>query len=174
MRRGFLIVVASVAFFSFPAAQGAEKSFSEIHAEKNATCTADRCPVGSQVIVSIDPQDILFGCDTQAKTAYTNTVAGMVGFIYQSTGKLPNVSPETGEPEVTGQSKVFLDTLRKEAGVRTLDEAAKSCLTEEDLNKKKFTILNIKHESDYAMLALNDNQLWLPLTTIKPVAKGKK
>ena len=159
---GLLVCVAAHA-------DEAKKSYAEVYAEDHGTCTADTCAPGTKVVVTLDKGDTAFACDTEEKSVYTNTVLGMVSFMQQMTGKLPNISPATGEPEVEGDSKALLDSLREKAGVGTFDEAVKYCKNEKQINKKKFMILNIKHESEYAWAGIDKMKIWLPLTAIKPV-----
>lgn len=119
--------------------------------------------------MSLEKGDTVFACDTEERANYTNFVLGMVSFMHQMTGRLPNISPVTGEPEVSGQSKDALDKLRTQAGVSTFDEAVKKCLNEKQINKKNFMMLNVKSDSDYAWVGSKSNKLWVPLTAIKPL-----
>ncbi|VTP14676.1 hypothetical protein PUATCC27989T_02542 [Phytobacter ursingii] len=146
-----------------------EKSYAEIYAEDHGTCTVNNCPPGTKVRVSLEKGDTVFACDTEERTNYTNYVLGLVSFMHDMTGRLPNISPKTGEPEVEGESKSMLDSLRTEAQAKTFDEAVAHCLSEKKVNKKEFMMLNVKGDSDYAWIGNTNKKIWIPLTAIKPV-----
>lgn len=164
-----ILLIFALIFVSTSHAEENEKGYSEIYAEEHGTCTYDSCPPGTGVRVSLEKGDTVFACDTEERANYTNFVLGMVSFMHQMTGRLPNISPVTGEPEVSGQSKDALDKLRTQAGVSTFDEAVKKCLNEKQINKKNFMMLNVKSDSDYAWVGSKSNKLWVPLTAIKPL-----
>ncbi|WP_096150193.1 hypothetical protein [Enterobacter asburiae] len=163
-----LLILAFI-FINSAHAESSEKSYAEIYAKEHGTCSSSSCPPGTKVMVSLAKGDLVFACDTEERATYTNFVLGMVSFMHDMTGRLPNISPTTGEPEVTGQSKEMLDSLRASAGVKTFDEATSKCLNEKKVNKKHFMMLNVKNDSDYAWVGSDSNKLWVPLTAIKPV-----
>jgi hypothetical protein len=145
-------------------------SFSDTYAQEHGTCTEESCPVGTFVTVSANDDDQFFACDTQDKSIYANTVAGMVNLQYRLSGKMPNISPTTGEPEYEGKSKELLDSLRQKAGVSTFDELEPSCLDETKLKSKKFRVMNIKSNSDYVWISSKTLSIWIPRTVIKPAS----
>jgi hypothetical protein len=57
---------------------------------------------------------------------YTNAVVGVVS-MQAMFGSMPNISPATGEPETTGETKAMLDMLRSRAKIRSFDQATASC-----------------------------------------------
>ena len=80
---------------------------------------------------------------------------------YQITGKLPNISPDTGEPEYQGESKQLLDSLRSKSGAKTFDEALSVCI--QGKGKIKVTIMNIKDEEGSVWVGQeNKKPFWLP------------
>lgn len=80
---------------------------------------------------------------------------------YQFTGKPPNISPDTGEPEYEGDSKLLLDSLREKSGARTFDEALSVCT--QGKGKLKVTIMNIRDDEGTVWVAeANKKPFWLP------------
>lgn len=90
------------------------------------SCLAIKCSAGTRAITYSAGQDTYYACPTRKLVRYVDTVIGMVS-MQMSLGSAPDISPTTGEPEYTGESKQLLDVLRKNAGVSTFDEAVHQC-----------------------------------------------
>lgn len=91
---------------------------------------------------------------------------------YTLTGRLPNISDKTGEPEYLdqdgkpNQTRLMLDGLRRRAGVATFDQAIASCAG--GRNKAKVTILNMQKDDDVTYvhdMARNANY-WMPTSSL--------
>jgi hypothetical protein len=86
---------------------------------------------------------------------------GFVSMTYGMTGKLPNVSPETGEPQYTGQTKDMIDNWRASAKVATFDEATSKC--SKGKNKVQVLVMNSPESGLSVWVAdQKQNTFWLP------------
>lgn len=90
-------------------------------------CSIATCDAGTKVRSYATQSEPHFACKTKELSEYTNYVLGLLAFSKMMSGRMPNLSPVTGDPEQEGQSKVILDTLRSEAKVRTFDQALTMC-----------------------------------------------
>ncbi|MEB0078006.1 hypothetical protein QN386_22185 [Pseudomonas sp. CCI3.2] len=125
------------------------------------SCSVVVCSPGDKAVTYATKSDFYYACPTRELADYTNTVAGLSVMTYQISGKLPNISPETGEPQYQGDSKLLLDSLRKKSGVRTFDEALSACM--QGKGKLKVTIMNIEdNEGSVWVSQENKIQFWLP------------
>ena len=66
-------------------------------------------------------------CPTKSLSEYVTFVIGLIVATKMLTGQLPNISPQTGDPEYQGESKAMLDAYRAKANVRTFDDATAQC-----------------------------------------------
>jgi len=89
-------------------------------------CISVECTAGSKVISYATPSDPYFACPTAELSDYTMMVMGAVSLSSLS-GRTPNISRITGEPEFVGESAELLRQYRQAARVRTFDEAVSKC-----------------------------------------------
>lgn len=98
------------------------------------SCSRNECAVGETVTTYATKSDPYYACATQELSEYTNFLIGLVSAQYQMTGKLPNISSKTGEPEYFDDSKgpnmtrVIIEKLRTAAKVSTFDQAVHQCM----------------------------------------------
>lgn len=130
--------------------------------EISTRCNIAECFAGSKVVTYAKKGDGYFACPTAELADYTNYVRGLVGMVYGLTGRMPNISPVTGDPEQTGKSKELLDALRSLAKVRTFDQAAALC--KEGRGAVKATVLNNPKDgmSIWVGDAKTDSAFWMP------------
>jgi hypothetical protein len=127
----------------------------------DSTCSIVDCVAGTQVVTHASTSEPFYSCATRELAEYTNTVLSFLVMQKMLGGGMPNVSDKTGEPEYTGESKVMLDTLRKNAGVSTFDEALSRCKV--GLNRRKVMVLNDPKDSVVMWVATTDKQTyWMP------------
>lgn len=92
---------------------------------------------------------------------YISSTLSLSSAIYQMTGKLPNISPKTGEPEFDGQSKQMIDALRSAAKVDSYDQAQALCA--KGKSKVLVTVMNNPEESGSIWVSGADkNPFWMP------------
>lgn len=125
-------------------------------------CNVANCPAGSKVLSYAKKDDPFYACPTQQLGTYANYVIGMVSAIYSMTGQMPNISPVTGDPEQTGQSKILLDALRKEASVKTFDQAVAMCKSGK--NRVRLTVMNFPDQGQQMWVGdeKTKESFWMP------------
>lgn len=135
-----------------------------VGANSKTQCNVVDCDTNSKVISYATKSDPYYACPTQELSDYTNFVLGLISFGYQMTGKFPNVSPVTGEPEYEGQTKSMLDTMRSAAGVGTFDQAVSECKIGK--NRLRLRVLN-NPQGGVSIWVLDDRTkktFWMPKT----------
>jgi hypothetical protein len=95
--------------------------------DKPGTCDLVSCAPGTSVYVLSDAHNPVYGCDTEAIAEYVTMVLGLVQAQATLAGSLPNIDPQTGEPEYEGETKQMLANARTKAGVDTFDQALARC-----------------------------------------------
>lgn len=100
-------------------------SFAAVAGE-NKSCSLHDCAAGSMVVSYATRSEPYFACPSQELSDYTNYVLGIIE-MNAMFGEMPNISPDTGEPEQTGKSRAILDYLRIKARVSTFDQAVAAC-----------------------------------------------
>jgi hypothetical protein len=107
-------------------------------------------------------------CPTRELVEYTDEVIGIVALTISVSGRPPNISDKTGEPEYLddkdgpNESRLILDRARKRANVRTFDEAAARCSG--GINKVKVRVMNSPEDSS-AIWVQNEKTkatFWMP------------
>ena len=129
-------------------------------------CTPDSCKAGTQAITYATKQEPYFACPSRELADYTNFVVGLVA-IQASLGAFSNISPETGEPEVTGETKQMLDGLRVRAQASTFDDAVASC--SKGKAKRKVLIINVPADALMAVWVHDDkanSSYWMPISSL--------
>jgi hypothetical protein len=120
-------------------------------AGSSANCSVAKCYAGDRGITYATKSDIFLACPTRELAEYTNLVIGLISLTIIVTGRPPNISDKTGEPEYLdgkdgpNKTRVMLDQARKRANVRTFDEADKLC--QDGVNKIKVLIMNSPEDS---------------------------
>jgi hypothetical protein len=104
------------------------------------TCTVKSCASGDRGLTHSNKADPYYACPTRQLANYTNFVIGIAAASYELSGRLPNISDATGEPEFEGKTKDVLDGMRADAGVRTFDQAVAMCRKGAD--KVRVTVMN--------------------------------
>jgi hypothetical protein len=123
-------------------------------------CNVVACNAGDKAITYAKKDDMYFACPTMELSDYTNAVLGMVSLSALS-GKMPNISPVTGEPEYEGQSKQMLDVLRAKARVATFDQAVAAC--KKGAGKRAVTVMNNPKDGFSIWVAGVDKKpFWMP------------
>jgi hypothetical protein len=125
------------------------------------SCAVSECRSGTKAITYSRKDDFYYSCPTMELAAYTNTLIGIAA-IQSMTGTPPNISPTTGEPEVTGATKTQIDSLRSKANVSSFDQAVALCT--HGKHGIKVTVANNHAESDMVWVS-NDKtskMFWMP------------
>lgn len=109
-------------------------------ADLSKTCSVVSCSPGDKAVTYSTKSDYYFACPTQELSEYVSNVLGAASASYQLTGKRPNISPLTGEPELKGEWKQMIDTLRMNSGASTFDQAQALC--SKGKSKLAVTVMN--------------------------------
>lgn len=146
-----VIILVSVALYSACSAADTSKS-----------CSIIDCSPGDKAVTIIESKgDFYFACPTLEIAEYVTSTIGFVEITYRITGKLPNISPETGEPQFEGETKEMLDMLRLKSGVSTYDEAQALC--KKGKSKVSVTIMNNPKDAMSIWVSGSDNKpFWMP------------
>lgn len=130
-------------------------------ADMSKSCSIVSCDAGEKATTYIEKGEFYFACPTKELSEYIATLYGLVSATYQITGKLPNISPETGEPEYQGQTKEMIDALRSDAGVSTYDQAQALCAK----GKAKIQVMVMNNPEDAMSIwvaGANQKPFWMP------------
>lgn len=124
----------------------------------DTTCGHIECPAGTKAVTFSSKAEPYFACPTKELSDYTFIVIGFVSIQASLTGTMPNISPETGEPEYLdgpdgkpNQSRLMLDAARHAARVRTFDEAISLC--KPGKNKVHVMVMNNPKDSNSVWVA---------------------
>ena len=148
MKKWILLVGAAVTSFSFAD-------------DLSKTCLIAECNPGDRAITYATKNDFYYACPTKELSEYISTTLGLTSVIYQMTGKLPNISPKTGEPEFDGESRQMVDNLRSAAGVDTYDQAQALC--SKGRSKIAVTVMNNPNEGGSIWVSGADKKpFWMP------------
>lgn len=144
--------------------------FSDAKSPKKAaeSCQTAKCTAGQTTTTYATRSEPYFACPTRELSDYTNMVLGLVALTAQFGGSMPNISPETGEPEfrddANGPNKTrqMLAYYRGKAKVSTFDQAVALCA--EGRSGFKVTILNIRDDemSTWVHDSKRNVSYWLP------------
>ncbi|MDE1942730.1 MAG: hypothetical protein KGI47_06260 [Betaproteobacteria bacterium] len=139
------------------------------YSKQGETCFLTKCAAGTVGKTHSSKNDHYYACPTKELAEYTNFVIGVMALTYQMTGNIPNISPDTGEPEYEGQTKEMIDNLRSDARVTTFDEAAGKCVDGEN----GLTVVVANNPSSGSAIWVVDrhknNGFWMPKTNLNPV-----
>jgi hypothetical protein len=144
--------------------------------ELNVSCSATKCYAGDKGTTYATKSDIFLACPTRELAEYTNQVIGIVALTISISGRPPNISDKTGEPEYLdgrdgpNESRLMLDRARKRANVRTFDEAAARCSG--GANKVKVRVMNSPEDSS-AIWVQNEKTkatFWMPKSHLDRLA----
>ncbi|MDB5965109.1 MAG: hypothetical protein JWQ72_1609 [Polaromonas sp.] len=136
-------------------------------ADPKKQCNLVTCDSGTKVRTVASDRDPYYGCATAPMANYTNFVIGLVSLTIQMTGKLPNISPTTGEPEYKdgpsgpNQSRLMVEGLRRAAGVEGMGEATRKCV--KGVSGRALMVLN--NPDDGVLFFVSDPQgqgYWMP------------
>ncbi len=89
-----------------------------------ANCMGGACEVGEKVTTQASQRDKVYNCPTQGLAEYTNFILGIWAMQAEIAGIKPNADIEK---TATGQTAQFLAMYRKEAKVKTFNEAIALC-----------------------------------------------
>jgi hypothetical protein len=129
--------------------------------DMSKSCTAVDCAAGTKALTYAQKEDSYYACPTFELSDYVNGTMGFVSMTYGITGKLPNVSPKTGEPQYTGQTKDMIDNWRTAAKVSTFDQAIAKCRVGK--NKVQVIVMNSPESGLSVWVAdQKQNTFWLP------------
>jgi hypothetical protein len=137
-------------------------------ADVGSTCAIKECAAGDQAKTYFKNSDPYYACETKELGEYTNFVIGMVSLSLQLTGKAPNISAKTGEPEYLdtangpNQTRLMLDAMRTKAGVKTFDQAMARCTL--GAPNLKVSIMNSPKDSQEIWVSSNKTKqsFWMP------------
>ena len=133
-----------------------------VFAGVNTRCDVVTCAAGSKVISYAKKNEPYYMCPTRELAEYTNFVIGLVFLSVQISGKMPNISPITGEPEYVGETKTRLDRMRDLAGVSNFDQAVASC----KLGKNALHMFVTNNPKDGNLIWVSDEKskklFWMP------------
>lgn len=133
-------------------------------------CTVATCSPGTRVVSLGNKSDKYFACQTKETAEYVNLVVGLIQLQASVTGSLPNISPQTGEPEYQGETKQMIDGLRAAAGVQTFGEAMTNyCIPGKP--GRRFMVMNNPGGGGFIWVGdtVTNQTLWYPNTFIKPM-----
>lgn len=134
----------------------------------SGSCSATKCYPGDKGTTHATKSDMFFACPTRELVEYTDQVIGIVALTIAVSGRPPNISDKTGDPEYLddkdgpNESRLLLDRARKRANVRTFDEAAARC--SRGANKVKVQVMNSPEDST-AIWVQNEKTkatFWMP------------
>jgi hypothetical protein len=125
------------------------------------------CRAGSQVVTYADKANPFYACPTRELSDYIGTVMGLVA-AQSMLGGLPNLSPQTGEPEWQGETETMVAAMRKKARVVSFDQAVSQCTK----GRRGIRAVVLNHE-DGAMsiwvVAKNGSaSFWAPASAFSP------
>ncbi len=92
-----------------------------------SSCVMKECLAGDKAVTYATPSEMYWACPTRELAEYTDLLIGLVSAQYELLGKLPNISPETGEPEFKGETEEMITRARRAARVQGFDQAVASC-----------------------------------------------
>ncbi|KMN48758.1 hypothetical protein VL04_17470 [Chromobacterium violaceum] len=158
MKRSSVIVALTAALaFVGPFAQAAEKK---------KFCNETSCEAGDKLITYATKSDFYIACPTMELSEYANLVIGLIAFNAQMIGKMPDISPVTGEPAYQGETAAMLQRARTKARVSSFDQAMSVC--RKGVGKKVVTVMNGAKESDSIWVVGQDNKpFWMPKSHLK-------
>lgn len=138
--------------------------------EKGDSCMAAACTSGTKVVSIGGKDDLYFVCQTRQTAEYVNLVVGLIQAQAAMTGTLPNISPETGEPEYEGESKQMIDMFREKAGVQTLDEAMNNYCAKGKPGRH-YMVMNNPREGLFIWVGSSANRqaMWFPKSSLRPL-----
>lgn len=120
------------------------------------SCGGSRCNVGDVVFTYSSKPDPAIACVTESLNAYVTFAVGL-----KSIG--------SSEDIVTGETKLIVDGLRKEARVKSLKEALRGCQIA--AHHQKVTILEFSDASTSSKVAPIDGSppYWISRFSIDPI-----
>jgi hypothetical protein len=132
-------------------------------------CTSETCKAGTKAVTYFKKADPYYACPSREIAVYVHMVLGLVQLQAIFGGAMPNISDKTGEPEVEGETKAILDSLRAQAHVLTFDEALKTCTI--GTNKRQVTVMNMPSESSVAYVYDERSKatFWMPISHLNKI-----
>ncbi|WP_261541713.1 hypothetical protein [Burkholderia multivorans] len=161
--RKFHTITAAATLLAASAAHGAANSNS---------CMLKGCAAGDKAVTYTSKTEPYFACPTRELSDYTLFVIGSVAFSAELSGKMPELSPVTGEPIYQGKTAEMMTTLRNAARVRTFDEAAAMC--KRGRNKVRVTILDAESGRSGSARVREEKTgetYWLPVSSLDKTSK---
>ena len=126
-------------------------------------CDTVECFSGTKVISYATKGDPYFACPTAELSDYLAVVGGFMAMSYTLSGRFPNISPKTGEPEYEGKTAEIIKQYRIAAGVRTFDQAAALC--RDGKHGQKLIVANNPKDGYSAWVAVDGKpteNFWVP------------
>lgn len=136
------------------------------NANAEEACTTVTCKAGARVITYATKKEPYFACPTRELANYTNFVLALTA-ADAVMGFFPNISPQTGEPEVEGETKAMLDDYRTAANVPTYDAAINLCHSGK--SKRRVMLLNVSNDAPLAVWVhdeLQNENYWMPISAL--------
>lgn len=149
-------------------------AFSCFADSSNASCLVNECPPGTEGITYVSKSEPYYACPTRELAAYTSFVLGIFS-ISSLTGKMPNISDKTGEPEFLDTSsgpnktRLMIDHYRNQANVATFSEAVAEC--SKGIGKIKVVVLNNQKDDDVLWVENKKTKktFWMPNSSLDKV-----
>jgi hypothetical protein len=140
--------------------------------QPHKSCWETVCSAGDTGITYSSKSEPYYACPTRELTDYTSFVLGLVSMNIELTGKMPNISDKTGEPEYLdgedgpNKTRLMLENLRNKAKVSTFDEAANIC--SKGVGDVKVLIMNSQDDSGaiWVMDERIKNTFWMPKSNL--------
>ncbi|WP_152555814.1 hypothetical protein [Ferriphaselus sp. R-1] len=133
------------------------------------TCAENGCVAGTYISTYTDKSTPFYECPTREVSDYITLVTSMLR-LQAAMGVMPNISPVTGEPEYTGESKAILDKYRIKAGIKTFDQAIGMC--QKGKSGTKATVMNYQKDglSIWVSPRRSGSQpFWMPVASAIPI-----
>jgi hypothetical protein len=126
---------------------------------ERASCDEAKCVAGTPISLVVRKGEPYFVCPTLELVTYSNFVLGILAVNKEFSGRMSDVSPVTGEPELVGESKAMIDTLRRKARVSTFDGAVAKCTYGK--NTSNLTVMN-NADALYIWVGNGKTAFWVP------------
>ncbi len=131
------------------------------------TCQTSACPGGTRAVTLPLQQEPYYTCKSGELSDYANHVLSVMRAQASFAGIPPKLSAQTGEPEVQGKERLFLDQYRAKAGVVSFYEALSKCYR--GVGHLNVMVIFNPKEGDSIYVAEEENQdnkFWLPRTKL--------
>ena len=136
------------------------------------SCALVSCFPGDKGVTYATKAEPFLACPTRELADYTGFVLSLISLSISLTGRLPNISDKTGDPEyIDGQdgpnkTRLMLDMLRSRAGVSTFDDAEQRC--KNGIGNDHVLVMNVP-ENGYSIWVRDtkrNQSFWMPKSSL--------